>query len=231
MQGGLIHPSAKKKMTTTSHMANSGVPNPIFMDLLEEITKKTTERKLLERFKDLCWQYKDVFLHPNDPTSVIKGNLRAKGHEIKIKPNTRPGHTRPMRGTPAVSQFMKAHTNKHIRDGLADYGTSEFVSPSFTVPKADVSMRPVIDYRKLNESTLPNTYPMITTQDILKATTGKPIFSKCDSANGYHQIPLRDLKDGKQESIDYTLSKQNQTSTDTIIIKPSHFLNSVRSDG
>ncbi len=74
-------------------MANSGVPNPIFMDLLEEITKKTTERKLLERFKDLCWQYKDVFLHPNDPTSVIKG---VKGHEIKIKPNTRPGHTRPM---------------------------------------------------------------------------------------------------------------------------------------
>ena len=56
---------------------------------------------------------------------------------------------------------------------------------------------PVIDYRKLNESTLPNTYPMITTDDILKATAGKAIFSKCDSANGYDQIPLRDLKDGK----------------------------------
>jgi hypothetical protein len=92
---------------------------------------------------------------------------------------------------------MKTQADKHIRDGLADYGTSEFVSPSFTVRKADGSMRPVIDYRKLNESTLPNSYPMISIEDILKATAGMAIFSKCDSANGYHQIPLRDLKDGK----------------------------------
>jgi putative transposase len=102
-----------------------------------------------------------------------------------------------MRGTPAVTQFMKAQADKHIRDGLTDYGTSEFVSPSFTVKKADGSMRPVIDYRKLNENTIPNSYPMITIDDILKATAGKAVFSKCDSANGYHQIPLRDLKDGK----------------------------------
>jgi hypothetical protein len=92
-----INEARKEKESRREHPTQSSWTRE---ELLKEITNKTTEKKLLEPFLELCWEYKDVFLHPDDPASVIKG---ARGHEIKLKPNTRPGHTRPMRGTPAVT--------------------------------------------------------------------------------------------------------------------------------
>ncbi len=59
------------------------------------------------------------------------------------------------------------------------------------LPKPDGAMRPVIDYRKLNEQTIPDRLPLPVISDILRSlgTTNK-LFSTSDIKSAFWQVEL-----------------------------------------
>ncbi|GFW62266.1 hypothetical protein TNCV_4421531 [Trichonephila clavipes] len=59
------------------------------------------------------------------------------------------------------------------------------------VPKSNGDWRPCGDYRKLNEATIPDRYPVPHIQDCLQVLDKKRIFSTLDLAKAYHQIPVQ----------------------------------------
>ena len=46
------------------------------------------------------------------------------------------------------------------------------------------------NYRKLNDVTIPDRYPVPNIQDFSANLTGMRVFSKIDMIQGYHQIPV-----------------------------------------
>lgn len=63
-------------------------------------------------------------------------------------------------------------------------------SPFFFIKKKDGSLRPVQDYRKLNETTVKNCYPLPLIRELLDKLKGAQYFTKLDVRWGYNNVSV-----------------------------------------
>jgi hypothetical protein len=49
-----------------------------------------------------------------------------------------------------------------------------------------------VDYRRLNEVTIKNKYPLLKIEDLFDQLNGTKVFSKIDLRTGYHQLKVRE---------------------------------------
>ena len=59
------------------------------------------------------------------------------------------------------------------------------------VDKKDGGNRLCTDYRKLNDITIKNKYPLPKIEDLFVQLAGAQVFSKIDLRTGYHQLKIR----------------------------------------
>jgi hypothetical protein len=80
---------------------------------------------------------------------------------------------------------------------------SNYVSPAFIVPKADLMVLPhwVNDYQKLNLNTVTNNHPLPLVDDILQDCAGHEFYGKIDMTNLFFQTRM------DTDSIKYTAVK------------------------
>ena len=65
-------------------------------------------------------------------------------------------------------------------------------SPFFFVKKKDGALRPVQDYRKLNEMTIKNRYPLPLIQELIDKLKSSKVFLKMDIQWGYNNIRIKE---------------------------------------
>ena len=63
-------------------------------------------------------------------------------------------------------------------------------SPLHMVKKKDRSWRPCGDYRRLNNVTVPDRYPLPHIADFTSRIAGSSVFSRLDLQKGYYQVPM-----------------------------------------
>ena len=85
---------------------------------------------------------------------------------------------------------IKQEVNKMKEQGIIEDSESPWCSPPVLVRKKDGSVRFCIDYRRLNDVTVPDKYPLPRIDDVLDALSQGHFFSVIDLKSGYWQIPM-----------------------------------------
>jgi hypothetical protein len=79
--------------------------------------------------------------------------------------------------------------NNQLRRGLICPLTSPFAAPIFLIKKKDGSFQMIHDFRKLNNITVKNKYPLLLIEAILDQIQGAKYFTKLDVRWGYLSHP------------------------------------------
>jgi Reverse transcriptase (RNA-dependent DNA polymerase) len=79
-----------------------------------------------------------------------------------------------------------------LEKGLIRESASPWASPIVLVPKKNGKQRICIDYRKLNQVTEKDVYPLPVIDDILESFKGAKWFSSLDLASGYWQVAVKE---------------------------------------
>ena len=135
--------------------------------------------KLLDNFPEIC-----------TPSFTIK----QPQHEVKhhIPTEGPPVQSRARRLDPEKLAVAKAELEKLVELGVCYRGKSEWSSPLLVTTKPNGGWRVCGDYRRLNNLTKDDRYPVRSLMDFTADLSGKSIFSKIDLMKGYHQIPVAD---------------------------------------
>ncbi|KAF8753957.1 hypothetical protein RHS01_06572 [Rhizoctonia solani] len=94
--------------------------------------------------------------------------------------------------TDAESVTLKDWLRDELKAGKIRPSKSSISSPVMFVPKKDGSRRLVVDYRRLNNRTKKNVYPLPHPNDLMAQLRGAKIFTKLDLRWGYNNVRVKE---------------------------------------
>jgi hypothetical protein len=156
---------------------------------LKEFQEETQEeQKILEEatiIKNILKDYQDIF--QNELTSCTS----KVQHQIILKQDSRPIRQKVHK----IGENQRISLEKQLKDllrrNIIEPSNSPWASPITMVPK-NGDYRLCGDYRRLNNITIHDSYPLPNIEDILNSLAGATIFSTMDAISGYHQIAMED---------------------------------------
>lgn len=123
------------------------------------------------------------------PGGVGIGSSLTTRHHIPLKSNE--PVVEPLRRTSLKQvQEIDRQVEVMLKQGVIERTKSEYASPVVLARKKDGSWRFCVDYRKLNEITEKDRYPLPRIDDILDQLRSARLMSKIDLRSGYWQIPV-----------------------------------------
>lgn len=128
--------------------------------------------------------FSGTFASGGAPTSYAE-------HCIVIKDGQSPIAVPPYRLAEPKKEILRSELDKLIQDDIIEECESPWAAPVVMVPKKNGEVRVCGDYRRLNEVTVSDKYPMPVLEDLLHAAKKTNYMSTLDLKAGYHQVSVR----------------------------------------
>ncbi|KMQ88146.1 integrase core domain protein [Lasius niger] len=138
---------------------------------LENVFDSLFEEAQKEIFTDFLINNQDVFSQ-----DIVAGNCNVDEHVINVKDSL------PIKQVPRrIPIHMRKEVDKILEDmrvqGVIEESQSTWISPAVMVRKKDGTFRFCVDYRKLNDVTIKDSYPLPRIDDILDQLSAKPLYA------------------------------------------------------
>ena len=170
------HPQADKLKSSTDQMVEK------HFDLIS--AKQVWDMKFVKSLKRLLLTMAITWTNPDIVGRTIRGEHRINTQDAQPI-------ALPLRRIAWVEKDkIKEEIDKMKQQGIIEDSESPWSSPPVLVRKKDGSIRFCIDYRRLNEVTVPDKYPLPRIDDVLDALSHGHYFSVIDLKSGYWQIPM-----------------------------------------
>ncbi len=129
---------------------------------------------------------------------ILRNLTRTDTIEHEIPTSGRPVRILPRRVAPGRRQIVEDEILKMEKEGIIQRSSGPWCFPIILVWKKDGTIHFYVDYRKLNDATHKDVYPLPRIDDILEALRGAKYFCSIDLASSYWQIKVvdKDRKDG-----------------------------------
>jgi RNase H-like domain found in reverse transcriptase/Reverse transcriptase (RNA-dependent DNA polymerase)/Integrase zinc binding domain/Integrase core domain/Zinc knuckle len=171
---------------------SADVKEVLMLDIDEHMSNEHEHGVLGKRQKqamrEMLYDYTHLFDNRNPGTARLKGkqvhhNIYTTGH---------PTRSKPYRHSKVVREYIDKHIQEWLQDGTIVPSSSEYASPVVVVGKKDEveNMRVCIDYRRLNQQSVKDAFPLPNIEDMLYKLNGAVVFTKLDLKSAYHQISI-----------------------------------------
>ena len=169
---------------------------------LEEIIRGQTEN--LD--KDTRESYVNLVLQNHDVFSADKFDLgltTMAEHTITLR-DEEPVYVKQYRLAERDRSVLISHLRNWLKLGVVSPCRSKYNSPIFTVPKRDGTLRPVLDFRALNEKSHIDKYSQLEVNECIDSLgrSESKVFSSIDLTCGFWQVPL---EEGSRQYTAFTL--------------------------
>ncbi|VDC04059.1 unnamed protein product [Peniophora sp. CBMAI 1063] len=155
----------------------------------DEEAKLKKEQTFQERVPSLYHDFCNLF----DKEDFDKLPPQTKwSHVIELIQGARPVDCKVYPLTLAEQDELRKFIEENLKSGPIRPSKSPMASPFFFIEKKDGSLRPVQDYRKLNEMTVKNRYPLPLIQELLDKLKGTRYFTKLDVHWGYNNVRIKE---------------------------------------
>ncbi|UYV80156.1 hypothetical protein LAZ67_18001842, partial [Cordylochernes scorpioides] len=145
---------------------------------------KNLSFKEQERLEQILAKYTDLFSSGLGRTNLAK-------HQIHTE-DAKPIKHKPYRVSAKERTIIKDQIDEMLEEGIIRQSSSPWSFPVILVKKRDGKYRFCVDYRKLNEVTVKDVYPIPRIDDVMDTLQGSKYFSAIDLKSGYWQVEIEE---------------------------------------
>ncbi|XP_046971049.1 uncharacterized protein LOC124538087 [Vanessa cardui] len=150
----------------------------------------------LQQLHEMVCKFSGYFITGTATSTVKTGTM-----SIKLK-SQEPVNYRPYRLSQAEVLRVRVIVRDLLDKGIIRESESDYASPILLVTKKDGTHRMCVDFRKLNELTVRERFPLPLIDDHIDRLGHHKYFTSLDMATGFHQIPM------EEQSIRFTGSRK-----------------------
>ena len=186
-----INTTSVKQDLNTEHTTKPTLSKEECIEIAKDLGIKTDNKNLTsnqkEQLLELIGRNRPVFA--KDPAQL--GCAKGFTHKIDTG-DAKPHAQQPYRKSPKMAAIEEENVQEMLQNDIIQHSSSLWQSPVVLVKKKTGEFRFAVDYRKANNCTKPESYPVPRLESILDtiAVSNAKYFSTLDLASGFWQIPM-----------------------------------------
>ena len=152
--------------------------------ILNDLGTKLSHLPLVQRkeLAEVITQYREVFPDVPSKTNLIE-------HDVDVG-DSAPIKQHPYRVSPMKKELLDKEVQYMLENDIIEESQSNWSSPCILVPKHDGGFRFCTDFRKVNDKTKSDSFPIPRIADCIDQIGNAKFVSTFDMLKGYWQVPL-----------------------------------------
>ena len=178
---------AEKEEDTESEVRLGNDQQPIKLQnsqILNDLGTKLSHLPSVQRkeLAEVITQYREVFPDVPSKTNLIE-------HDVDVG-DSAPIKQHPYRVSPMKKELLDKEVQYMLKNDIIEESQSNWSSPCILVPKHDGGFRFCTDFRKVNDKTKSDSFPIPRIADCIDQIGNAKFVSTFDMLKGYWQVPL-----------------------------------------